>query len=1565
MSIPKVASLRFFNLPLIGQFITRLLSLLILMLGFCSPSFAESDKGFALLDNLVGSYGEASSFLKKKVTDLLNESGITAAATEAKTVLDGLGERAVPVIDDLSNPVQDKAQEAIAEAMSKVELSTRILKKMTGEGAKAAIDFITNSPLFEDADFGITTLTGRIRVYRKGTEVSLCRTIVGPLGSVIITGISNSKQLCNFPDSRMENPTKSLLAFTYTAAGHTYIRTNHVIIPNLAADLTLLPAPIAAETYVKTVGDQWVQIRLAGADPKSLTLQAKFEVGVKANYSYVVDVEAEGEAALKIIDLKPLYAAEVIRSTGEVMLNKATALGLSMEVANLASDASAILKAGIQHLSDIEPNYADGFGMVSIDVKLTGGIGPGVWDTAISLISANSTFNLTAPLAAFVEMNAGLLEEFLDVGIAMADVNLKLGTAVLERNQSALVNYRAGVQTVTNAFFEGVLTELLKMSTQITSIESTFKLALLGDADKESTSLYESGLKLPLGVISTNLQKSPNPLGGAFEAVSYLLLSAVDPDAVITEQTWADLEAVIVPGIEFTFLVWNPVTLNMSGLREADLLKTIKGVATIRNILVSLLSSSANESLADLRSAIKQAIEAVEDAANDVVIGWLNETEIVKSLSLGANGSIGAEAVAELGASIGIEGRTAGSLFLLVIDHPFYQIPEEGLLASASVPIDFSVDAGVSAGEGVELTVDAGGKVSMNLLELTVKHWDGNLPAAALMEVAGFSVLEFDGVTNPDKSFAGSGFLMLPMGGIVFAEFSVDRFGNVMSGRWSGGIDLGPLGKFSWLEGELDNEGLNGLINVGWLGAKFNANFILNSSGLLLGNYDGALNIADHALTEVNVYLGGDGKFSGRYRGEIRIGGFNAISDLSLNNDEFAGSSSLNILGSELSANDLVISRAGDVLGTFTGTIQVGTHLLSEVSLQVVNGGLIGTARMGLPGLANAQVELRIIDGEVMAYYRGDLLNGLISQASFGIGESEIIVSASLNTSQFPGLSAQVLERVSAAAELAQAQLENAQQALEDAQRTVDQLEADIADANAQLIADLEEAQQTLLDAEQAEQAALDKLNAAIAKIDKLNSSYEGLLIDAQIVVDNAQTAVDRASGSVAYYKTKIRNLDSWYNGLSSYNKAVKLAYYTKQRTKLIALRVSAQAELSTLQVVLTAAQLELDLLNSELANLLNPLDITREGLQITYDKANEALRAANDALANITIDPDLSVIFASLDVARGDLREAQALVNRLSGSMAMVEYAANQGAENAFSVLSANFKTEMSSLLQGDSFSLDARVVYMGQMGQITLLYDQSDIAVSFHQALQELDAGAATLNNSDVAAPTVVAKLTAQWAFDRSLIQLVADDNYSGLGVASITYRASGAQALEQVSVAGNRAFALINVEGMTALSFFATDINGNVSETTTVNVNIDNSGPQISVSSGVINAGVYEVAISAEDLLGSGISYLAMNASGAEYITETIEQSDSMKIALTQSGATTLFITAVDVAGNVSKLEFDVAVPDLSNDPALISADNPSSSGGSLSMLWLLILTFMLCLRRLPSVLNCQQKFKLSFK
>lgn len=1559
------------------------------LVSFSSISAAAPGAGVTLVNNLQGTFGTVTEAMNTEVTRILQESGLEDAAIESEAVLVQISNGEVPVISDLSDPFQNDVEGAMSLALSKVQTATNILNKIKANGAQQALQFIAESPLFEGADFGLTLPNGRLRVIREGLEVSICLTRVGAFGSVIINGISNAKQLCNVNEPRMANPTKSLLAFNDLAIGHTHIRTNRILLPNITADLTLLPAPIEAETYIK-INDQWVQIRLAGSDPKSLEVEAKLEVGVKGGVSYTVQAEIEGKAAVKI-KLKPLYATEVIRGASQAMADQALLLGQDMNDASEPDTVAIILKAGLDYLSQVESQFEDvdgGFGETSIEVTLIGGIGVGIWDTGISGISATDTVALKMPLAATVAITSGTLERYVDIAMSMSNAGMNLSTAILEgKVDTELAAFASESQSAFTTFAEGVLVDILAISTKI-ELEASYKLALLGEADSDSIDLYGAKINVPIGNISETLQTKPNAIGDSVSAASYLLLSAINPDVVIDEAVWGDLSLGVIPEVKYTLKAINPLTFKLVTIKDVSLLDTLTWMTTsaqsMRNVFLSVIQSADENSLAPLRTAIEDAVATGEQLALDI----LNKTTISLSRELAANGQVGAEGVIKLGAGIKIETEIKTSLILLILDNPAYKQEDQTVLSKVSIPIDLSLGAGAAVGEGVELTVNAGGSLTFNLFELTAKHWDGPLPTPASIYVAGFPVLEFIGQVNQDESIDGGGFLMLPMGGIVESTFALDEIGNVELGIWSGGIDLGPLGYYPLIAGAVDNDGIRGEVDTDILGSPLKIDYLLTSSGLLFGSYEGALVIAGQRFVSVDLSLGQDGlfsgsalfdlfgnsvaldlslmpdgQFSGLYKGNINLAGLDTDTVLMLDNDGFSGSGTMNILGSELISSNLRVSSSGQVSGTFTGEIQAGTHTLSSVSLDVVSGGLVGTAIMDLPGALAAVVKLQVINGKVMATFEGSLLDGLSSQGSMLITQGGINFSASLDASQFATISSQVLDLAKAAALQAQANVADAQAAVNGLQADVDSWGAQIEAARAEVLADIEQTKQGVIVAEQNAQTALNELNAVIDQINALQNTYDSLIAAATIEVNDAQSVVDGYQAKVNFYKTKIAQLDSWYSNLSTFNKAYYSAYYTAERARLVALRGSNQTLLTAAKVTLAVADSALALLQSELADQLNPLEITRAALQITYDEASAALVIARDALLALEVNPDLdprvAVLIVEQEAARLLLTAALKTLTTLNSAISMADYIAMQGSDTAFKVLFASFNADLNVLLQSGSFEVSARVVYLGQQGVFTLAFNTGEPVDSFYQALLALQS-AQSLLNKDILPPTVIAETPPEWQSAAMLIHLIASDEMAGSGIASITFSATGAKTIPETTVSGDAATVLIDGEGITTLIFYTTDVNGNVSGKTFLNSSIDSSAPQINIELPADDTILpYDIVITANDLGSAGISYLAISASGAESIVEQVYLVGSTVVALATPGKTLLFITAVDVAGNSTTITQEMIVPEIiqSPDDTLTTDIEPadtnagiaaSGSGGSIDPLFILMLSIMLLLR-----------------
>lgn len=1610
-----------------------LLCLLFISLIVPSLSLAAAETGATLANNLSGTFGTVTTSMRTELDRILNDSGLKNAAIESQSALTNLAQGKIPVISDLSTPYQADVNGAISSAMKQAQIATQILNKVGGSAAQKALRFIANSPLFADADIGITLPYGRLRIYHKGLDVSICLTTVGPADVISITGISNAENLCQNMAPSMSNPSRALLIFTDMAVNHTHLRVNRILAPSLTGDLTTLPPALEAETYV-TINGQRIQLRLAGKDPQSIKVGAKLAVGLKGGVNYEVKAEVKAEAAIKI-ELKPLYAAEVIKGATAAMASQAMVMGIpDVTTGGNPTQVAGIIKAGLEYLSTAQAKHEseDGFGEASVTIGVNGGIGVGIWDTGIDLASVSEELALKLPLDSIVVMATSILERYLDFGLALTYSGMNLSTRILEVNDNtdtAQQEFSTRARAASRLLIEGLLADILAVTSDV-KLESEFVVAILGTANSEAVPIYKTGLKVPIGKMAANLINNPEVIGDAAIAAGYLLLAGIDRDITIDQTIWDDLSQALalVPEITYDFRSMPPpipplyAVGALVGLKDINLLNVLlmmsQEIQSMRDILLSVRQGAIDGSLDPLRSAIEDSLTVQKQLTLDVI----KQSILALSYGLGANADLGAEVVLKLGGGFNLESEIKTSVLLLLLNSAEYQEADQAVLAKAALPVTVTLGAGVSIGEGVELTVDGSGTVSMDLFEWTAKQWDGPLPSPISMRVAGFPVLEFDGVINNDGSLAGSGFLMLPMGGIVAADFSVAANGNVISGTWSGGVDLGPLGKHTLLNGVLDNAGLHGVVDTNILGSPLSADFILASGGKLYGSYSGAAVIGGYKLAAVDLYMGANGDFSGQYIGGIDIGGFNAQSNLTIDNNSFSGTGTINILGSDLTASDIEINRSGYLTGTFTGVIQAGPYQLSAVSLQVVNGGLVGAAVMDLPGIAQAQVDLQIYNGEVTATYAGDLQGGLSTHAGMVITSTGISLSALLKQDQLNSVANEVTALITAAAQQAQSLLPDAQLVLV--------------------------ARQT------AEQSALVALNEIQGSIDALRARYQTQIDAARAALSAAQQAVVTAQSAVNYWSSQIKALDNWYNNLGSVAKAAAWLAYKADRAALVASLNAAKATLNAAKVLLSEAQAALSALEAELDQQIQNL---KGGLQAAYDTASAALAAATAYV--------------------------EELINKIS--------VLNFDPVSLFSIQSAYFSVDLGQLMSGSSFEVAARMTFMGAQGRISFTFNPADPVDSFHQLVKTLLLGSAQLLNNDNIAPRAfsglalaqqavaaaeqavqdaqdaltnadaqVAQITADyepsiteaelavndaqfavyqaradideylaanpgqavpanlqltlqnaqkaaaetrmllvsrqakrdhaiavvlqplqdvydaantkltdtreylqtfgalaadWQTGTVLIQIKAADNTGGSGVASISYSASGNQTIVQTTVAGDVVSVPISGEGMVSLKYFATDISGNVSDTTTMTITIDSAVPQISLITPSDPANnPYKVEVSATDLQGSGISHLLISAYGAETINEYMVAADKATVTLTAPGVTSLSITAVDAAGNNIRLAQDVMVPaavvNTTGGDFSGGASGDASGGGSLSLLWLLFIVTSLCLRKM---------------
>jgi Abnormal spindle-like microcephaly-assoc'd, ASPM-SPD-2-Hydin len=169
-----------------------------------------------------------------------------------------------------------------------------------------------------------------------------------------------------------------------------------------------------------------------------------------------------------------------------------------------------------------------------------------------------------------------------------------------------------------------------------------------------------------------------------------------------------------------------------------------------------------------------------------------------------------------------------------------------------------------------------------------------------------------------------------------------------------------------------------------------------------------------------------------------------------------------------------------------------------------------------------------------------------------------------------------------------------------------------------------------------------------------------------------------------------------------------------------------------------------------------------------------------------------------------------------------------------------------------------------------------------------------------TDLTPPTSSATLTpapnaAGWNKADVTVSLAAVDNAGGSGVATIAYSLTGSQTLASATVAGNAASVTINTEGVTTLSYFATDNAGNVEAANSLTVRLDKSAPSVACASpdGAWSNTDVTVPCTSSD----GGSGLLTPSDGTFTLATSVAANTETAVASTNSR------TVCDVAGNCS--------------------------------------------------------------
>ena len=1720
---------------------TALILLMVGLLGLTTPAGMVAhatgeapEPGMDLSIDQKGNWGEMTSTTLTTLTDALTNSGLNDAAVKAEAALSGLAAGKVPVISDLgfsahADPFQGDIESAVRSATAQAEVATVILQQIVGPAVQTAYETLQAAQI-PDGDMAVTLPTGRVRLSKNGPHLSLCVTLTGVGGSRLITGISSEAQLCGNPTPRMANPAEALYSFADLAAGYTHLQVRQLILPG-GADLLATPPPLLqGETYVQVNG-QWLQIRLHSTDPADIEIETEIKVGIKGGVNYAVKAEVEGEVTLSF-SLKPAGAKDIIVGVHGVML-QALSDGATLDAAKAPNVAADVLLAGLNYLQQIDASKPGDIGEVSLNVGASGQLGIGIWDTGLAGATLESTTSVKAPVSAYIQLGASRMAELLNSSL--------LASQAAERMNAAIWEGRAGSEVQSLIDEAAVMTERLVLKglsdladlAEGLELETELELSMLGSGSKGRTSssnsipLLQSGVTIPVGEAIATLRNDPEAIRKAMESVGRLSLLALGqaggsvtdgitrlepiPDGaaggtvpISVMADWQNLSLGMVEGTTFTLMSTSGALL-LTGLKDVSLASVLQlaenQANTISSVLGGVIDGARTGNLDSLRSAMTTAVsQDIPEAVESILVDILSTLELPFSFGFGGELEIGAEAKVTAGMGGALTGSLKASTLLLLLDHPAYQEAHGTTLASLSLPINVSLAGGASVGEVVEVEVSAGGTLNLSLFDLTVKHWDDGLPPPASMEVAGFEVIDFTGTIQGEKSFAGTGYLILPMGGLIRATFAVED-GIVQPGAtWQGGFELGPLGEIPLATGTLDNDGIHGETAIQILESSVAFDYTLQASGRVYGTYEGEIIVVGRKLTSSTLYLGRDGAFhgtafvdvagspvelslsvqpngqiQGSYKGSLRLfeqtvsnttltlnnerltgygdiklldntatfaltiaangtvtgsyaqgaeevfgiagfglsnvtlaldkdgykgtaklelpgwevfdlkqlaigfdgsvtaqsqsalnlGGFAGQADLTLTKDELQGSGYLDLLGSRLQASDLKIGANGQVSGTFTGQLVIAGTTLSQTELTVVGSGLKGKSRTDLPGVAAAELTMLVSNGQVTATASGAILGGFhTSELQLTLLADKILVSGSMEGDLIEYVDGEVQKGLRTLSDQAVADLAHHSKQVEDAQDEVDKLNDEITRLYGVIEEEKKVARQVLRDAEKLFNDALGLLNQTLDGMAAINQDFASKLYHAEQDVARERNKVNWAHSEVNKINQEIANLDSWYWGLSDWDRFWNGAYYAGAHAVLVVARDTAKLALSAYELLLLAVEKTLEGIRLELSNKLALLLKDEKTRQAALDFASGEVKKAREALEAIPLDPNLDprviVVAAARDIATVVLQTYSVGLSLLEQTVGLLPEIAKEiersGVTSVFRISEAKFQTDLGALASNE-LALDAQVTLLSQPKQICLRLQLDDPVGSLAAVADALAKGLAPESCTaeppptqpvaeDRLAPLTLASALSSWQRESVTVTLKASDGAAGSGVASISYAAEGGQSIPLTTVAGETASFQVTGEGITTLSFYATDKAGNVERSRSRSVYIDRTAPEtLAEAPQGWRKDPVTVTLTAADGL-SGVAGITYRAEGAQGIADTTADGSTVTLQISAEGATTITYLATDKAGNIGQsqtvtVQLDRTAPAVSaesptgwqnqNVPVLMNAlDNEGGSG-----------------------------------
>lgn len=1293
-----------------------------LCLGLSGRPLAD---GFPLSLQNAGTWGSSPAGVVADIQNALQNSGFLDAVAVAGDLANQIGQGKVPAIEDLAGIIEGDVQDRVNTAVAQATDATQLLA-MLDVAALQQLFATLQSTITTPQEFAFTIPGGRLVFRRDLLDVSLCAVIAGPGGARVTLGMSGGEHLCGNPAERFLNPTREPMLFADFALGLAHVQARRRLLapPVPGPDPAL---SIQAAIYFK-VHDDWVQLRLAGNDPQSLSLTLQFVVGVKAGFSIKLQVEVEGQVILEL-GVKPTQVASLLQDVGDILKNRLGSLTPSTAEAAPALAAS-VFQEVFAYLRTVEDSGEE-LGELAIRFAGDGGVGLGIHDTGINAASAGAELTLSVPLEAIASLQGDLLATQFEAGLEISTQLVsffeamgegRLNEAELQR-QLGLVGSTAGdfAQAMLGSYADYVQDIGLRYEMGI------YALGDIGQVADQTIPLIVVGADIPVGKILVNgVNGIPQFVSGVTETARALVWTAemaisaglnaadrlslgsivtspVNPGGYVqrprgnppTPPTAAEWEAMAANLLDdVTFSVQLGV-IKVEGASLGNLVRLAGGAHEVTTaLLVGAIQSAIDRNEQPLLDALRAAPGQIGDEAKDLLIFNLQNLSIAIQANLGASGTIGAEATVGVGASIGFEAQIKTSLILLAIGSDAYEEEDGTLLAGIDFPVELSASAGVSVGEGVEFSAEGGVSVGSSLANLTLKDWGQDLPVPAGLRVAGFEVIDFTGVNRQDGTIEGMGWMVLPMGGLVRADhLSLDSAGRVLAGAWSGVVELGPLGEVSIAAGTITEAGLAGQSDLAIGQSSLKTDFRLRGDGLLFGSAIGSLN----------------------------YGGIMMNVSLALDATGFQGSGRTTILGSEFNATNLRVRPDGRLTGSFSGTLPVDGQLLTLQTLEIHEHGLQGRTTLNVAGLQAVEMLLTVNGSGVLGTFVSDL-------NLFGAGNADAWVRITDQIEVYGEMDGDFLELLKT---LLRGRLltgiSDVRETLSREQEKLAGYQAEIGEFDRTLDALVPQIRQERQGAQAAAEAAVvaadaallaanAELDAAIAALVNTSGQLANELANAEAVFRAANSAVGVAQAEVDKINRDIAGLDRWYNGLDPIAKGVLFLGYQASRGAMLLARDAATGTLNTARQALNTADAALREIQRQLANAEALLAAKALKEQLVADAradAEEARRELETIIA-IIADPRLDPRYIAVALAREAtsllLSGAESLIAQttsLLGDVAgLIDHIQQNGEARLVEINKVNLRSTLARLNDGFA-ELTVEALVAGQPQRFVISYN------------------------------------------------------------------------------------------------------------------------------------------------------------------------------------------------------------------------------------------------------------------